>query len=79
MKKITIETPIALLKVKGNFKEKASEIPTTAISTYEEKLNQTFIVVNVPNEEGIDLKVSEDYKKELDLNENDFISRLFSK
>jgi len=79
MKKITIETPIVLMKIKGNHKKIASMLKTTEIATYEEHIDQTFIVVKVEDIDGIDLKVSEDYKEVLGLTEDDFVSRQFSK
>lgn len=81
MVKKTITTPIVLLKLKGNFKEKASMLNTTAICSYEKHIDQTFIVVKVEDseEEGIDLKVSEELKSALGLVENDFVSRQYSK
>lgn len=77
MKK-TITTPIALLKVRGNHKEAAAQLNTTAICAYEPHIDTTYIVVKVEKGEGMDLKASELYRKALDLVENDFISRQYS-
>jgi len=79
MRKITIETPVVLMKIKGNHKKIASMLKTTEIVTYEKQLDQTFIVVKTENIDGIDLKVAEDYKEVLGLTESDFVSRQFSK
>lgn len=79
MVKKTITTPIVLLKVKGNFKEKASLLNITAITSYESHIDQTFIVAKVEDEEGVDSKVSEIYRDMLGIKENDFVSVQYSK
>lgn len=75
MVKKTITTPIVLLKVKGNFKEKASMLNTTAICSYEKHIDQTFIVVN-SEEDNLDSVVST-YKDMLGF--TDVVDKVFSK
>lgn len=76
MVKKTITTPIVLLKVKGNFKEKASMLNTTAICSYEKHIDQTFIVVKVEDESSSEKAVSI-YKDMLGF--TDVVEEVFSK
>lgn len=73
MKNIVITTPVVLLKIKGNLKERASSSEFVEVATYENEINQTFIVSKV--EEGVNLV---DYRKrfleELGISHNKLIS-----
>lgn len=48
--KRTITTPIVLLKIQGNHKNKASAIGITAIASWEPNINTTYVVVNVQHD-----------------------------
>lgn len=40
-----ITKPIYLVKIEGNLKELASELPDVIIATYEEHINKTYVIV----------------------------------
>ena len=78
MVKKTITTPIFLLKVKGNFKEKASLLNITTITSYEPHIDQTFIVVKT-DEDGSVENVVETYKDMVGFKQEDIVESVFSK